>query len=239
MFPADIQDLAYLPNNNSHKVRKWFFTIITPSDEDIGKLLEAREENILRWLVCYKVIDDMKVRYLQGGLIFKDYAHDRTWLKHHLCSHTTWFIMMGSEKQIVEYCSKDLHQGKDNTTLIYGGNYTKKFIFPNTPEEYGSLTQLLSEDKIYLYEICENYPQIYETYYKALEKVAFERDRNKERKIPEVNWIYGLPGSEKTKLAQVCLKRYDLMKKHDFVYTGLYGRKNIIYENVKNNESLE
>jgi hypothetical protein len=48
MFPADIQDLAFLPNNNSHKVRKWFFTIISPSDEDIGKLLDARKEDTLR-----------------------------------------------------------------------------------------------------------------------------------------------------------------------------------------------
>jgi hypothetical protein len=98
----------------------------------------------------------MKVPYLQGGLIFKEYAHDRTWLKHHLCSRATWFIMNGCEKQIVEYWSKDFHQGKDNTTLIYGGNYTKKFIFPNTPEEYSPLTQLHNEDKIYIYEICQS-----------------------------------------------------------------------------------
>jgi hypothetical protein len=136
MFPADIQDLAFLPSK-IQQLRKWFFTIIAPSDEDIGKLLDAREENILRWLVCYKVVDDMKVPYLQGGLILNDNSYNQTWLKFHLCSRATWFIMKESEKQIVEYCSKDLHQGKNNTTLIYGDNYTKKFIFPNTPEEYG------------------------------------------------------------------------------------------------------
>jgi hypothetical protein len=67
MFPADIQDFAFLPNNNSHKVRRWFFTITTPSDEDIGKLLDARKDNTLKWLCCYKAIDEMKVPYLQGG----------------------------------------------------------------------------------------------------------------------------------------------------------------------------
>jgi hypothetical protein len=29
------------------------------------------------------------------------------------------------------------------------------------------------------------------------------------------------------------------MRKHDFVYTGLHGHKNIIYENVTNHERLE
>jgi hypothetical protein len=80
MFTADIQDLAYLPNNNRHKVRRWFFTIIVPSDEDIGKLLDAKKDNTLRWLCCYKVVDDKNVPYLQGGLIFKKCSHDRTWL---------------------------------------------------------------------------------------------------------------------------------------------------------------
>jgi hypothetical protein len=47
MFPADIQEFAYLPNNNSHQSRKWFFIITTPSDDDIGKLLDARRYNTL------------------------------------------------------------------------------------------------------------------------------------------------------------------------------------------------
>jgi hypothetical protein len=44
---------------------------------------------------------------------------------------------------------------------------------------------------------------------------------------------------EKTEFAQNCLKTYDLMRKHDFLFTGLRGYKNVIYENVKNNEKLE
>jgi hypothetical protein len=79
-----------------------------------------------------------------------------------------------------------------------------------------------------MYEICDNYPQIYETYYKALERTTLERDHHKERKIPEVNWIYRPPRLEKTEFAQDSLKTYDLMKKQDFVYTGLLGYKNII-----------
>jgi hypothetical protein len=97
----------------------------------------------------------------------------------------------------------------------------KKSIPAKIPEEYSALTQLLSEDKISMYEICENYPHIYETYYKALEKITLERDRYKEREIPEVNWIFGPPGSGKTEFAQESVKTYDLMKKHDFIYTGL------------------
>jgi hypothetical protein len=88
-------------------------------------------------------------------------------------------------------------------------------------------------------EICDNYPQIYETYYKALERITLERDSHKEREIPEVAWIYGPPGSGKTEFAQDCLKAYDIMRKKNFVYTGLHGHKNIIYENVTNNERLE
>jgi hypothetical protein len=34
------------------------------------------------------------------------------------------------------------------------------------------------------------------------------------------------------------LKTYDLIKKHDFLYTGFGGYKNIIYEKVINNEGL-
>jgi hypothetical protein len=90
-----------------------------------------------------------------------------------------------------------------------------------------------------MYEICENYPQIYETYYKVLEKITLERDSHKEREIPEVAWIYGPPGSEKTEFAQECLKTYDIMTKKVFIFTGLHGHKNIIYENVTNTEKLE
>jgi hypothetical protein len=58
MFPADIQDFASPPNNNSHQKRRWFFTITTPSDDDIGKLLDAWKDNTLRWLGCYKTVED-------------------------------------------------------------------------------------------------------------------------------------------------------------------------------------
>jgi hypothetical protein len=74
--------------------------------------------------------------------------------------------MKGYENQIVQYCTKDFNQGKDDTTLIYDDGCTKKSIPVKIPEGYGPLTQLLTEDKITTYEICENYPQIYETYYK-------------------------------------------------------------------------
>jgi hypothetical protein len=65
--------------------------------------------------------------------------------------------------------------------LIYDDGCTKKSIPVKIPDEYTTLSQLLTEDKINMYEICENYPQIYETYYKVLEKITLERDRNKER----------------------------------------------------------
>jgi hypothetical protein len=143
------------------------------------------------------------------------------------------------ENQIDEYCTKDFNQCKDNTTLIYDDGFTKKSIPAKIPDEYTALTQLLTEDKINMYEICDNYPQIYETYYKVLERITLERDSHKEREIPEVVWIYGHPGSGKTEFAQKSLKTYEIMRKHDFVFTGLRGHKNIIYENVTNHERLE
>jgi Holliday junction resolvasome RuvABC ATP-dependent DNA helicase subunit len=85
--------------------------------------------------------------------------------------------------------------------LPYNDGFTKKSITVKIPEEYSVLTQLLTEDEITIYEICENYPQIYETYYKVLERITLERDSHKEREIPEVNWIYGPPGSGKTEFA--------------------------------------
>jgi hypothetical protein len=143
---------------------------------------------------------DLKILYLQGGLIFKEHTHNQTWLNLHLCSCATWFIMKKYENQIVEYCTKNFNLGKDNTTLIYDDGFTKKSIPAKIPEEYDALTQLLTEDKISIYEICANYPHIYKTYYKALEKIKLERDRHKEREIPEINWIYGLSGSGKLNL---------------------------------------
>jgi hypothetical protein len=120
--------------------------------------------------------------------------------------------MKGYENKIVQYCTKNFNQGKDNTTLIYDDGFTKKSIPAKIPDEYSALTKLLSEDKINMYEICENYQQIYETYYKALEKITLERDSHKEREIPEVAWIYGPPGSVKTEFVQDCLKTYDIMR---------------------------
>jgi hypothetical protein len=114
--------------------------------------------------------------------------------------------MKGYENQIVQHCTKDFNQGKDNTTLVYDNGCTKRSIPVKIPGEYGALSQLLTEDKINIYEICE-----------ALERIILERDCHKERKIPEVNWIYVSPGSEKTEFAQDSLKTYDLMKKQDFV----------------------
>jgi hypothetical protein len=128
MFPADIQDFAYLPNNNTHQSRRWFFTITTPSDDDIGKLLDARKDNTLRWFCCYKTVDEMNVPYLQGGLIFQQHAHNQTWVKYHICNHATWFLMKKYENKIVQYCTKDFNQDKDNPTLIYDDGFTKNLF---------------------------------------------------------------------------------------------------------------
>jgi hypothetical protein len=160
-------------------------------------------------------------------------------LKYNLRSHAIWFIIKGYKNQVVQYCTKLFNLGKDSTTLVYDDGCTKRSITVKITKEYGVLTQLLTEDKITIYEICEKYPNIYETYYKALERIRLERYRHKEREIPELNWIYGPPGSGKTEFAQNCLKTYDLMKKQDFIYIGLRGHKNIIYENVTNHEKLE
>jgi hypothetical protein len=240
MFPADIQDFASLSNKDSQYLRKFVLTITSPSDDDIGKLLDVKRDNTLRWLCWYKTVENQKFLYLQGGLIFKEYTHNQTLLKLHLWTYTTLFLRKGYENQIVQYCAKDFNQGKDNTTLVYDDGCTKISIHVKIPEEYGALTQLLTEDKIKIYEICENYPHIYQTYYKALERITSERVRNKKREIPEVNWIYGHPGLGKIEFTQDSLKTYDLMKKHDFVYTRLRSHKNIIYdENVTNNERLK
>jgi hypothetical protein len=112
--------------------------------------------------------------------------------------------MKGYENQVVQHCTKDFNQGKDNTTLIYEDGFTKGSIpIPvKIPKKYVPLIQLLTEDKISIYEICENYPQIYETYFKTFERITLERDRHKEREIPEVNWIYGPPYSGKTEFTQ-------------------------------------
>jgi hypothetical protein len=229
MFPTNIQNFAFLPNN-SYLGRKWFFTITTPSDEDIGKLLDDRKNNTVRWMCCYKMVYEKKFPYLHGRLIFKEHPRDRTWLNPYLCNHAIWFIMKGYENQVVQHCTKDFNQGKDNTTLIYDDGFTNKSIpVNNTLKEYGCFTQLLTEDKLTIYEICENYPHIYETYYKVLERIAFERYRHKERRIPEFNWICGPPRSGKTKFAQNSLKTYDLTKKQDFNYTKLQGYKNVIF----------
>jgi hypothetical protein len=75
MFPTDIQDFESLPNKDSKYIRRWFFTITAPSDNNIGKLLNARKDKILRWLCCYKIVEDQKFTCLQGGLIFKEHTH--------------------------------------------------------------------------------------------------------------------------------------------------------------------
>jgi hypothetical protein len=67
MIPADIQDFSPLQNNNSQQGGRWFFTITVPSEEDVGKLLDDRKDNILRWLCYYKTVEDQKfLPYLQG-----------------------------------------------------------------------------------------------------------------------------------------------------------------------------
>jgi hypothetical protein len=137
-----------------------FFTTIVPSHDDIGKPLDGRKDNTLRWLCCYKTVGDQKVPYLQGGLIFKEHTHDRTWFKLYRCSHATWFIIKGYENQVVQHFTKDFNQGKDNTTLIYDDDYPKRSILAKIPEEYCALTQLLTENNITIYEICENYSHL-------------------------------------------------------------------------------
>jgi hypothetical protein len=77
MFPVDIQDFASLSNNNSNQGGRWFFTITAPSD-DLGKLLDTRKDNTLRWLCCVKTVEDQKFPYLQGGLIFMECENNQT-----------------------------------------------------------------------------------------------------------------------------------------------------------------
>jgi hypothetical protein len=81
----------------------------------------------------------MKIPYLQGGLIFKQHTYNQTWLNPHLRNHGIWFLMKGYENQVVQYCTKDFNQGKDNPTLVYDYGFTKKFIPANIPEEYTTL----------------------------------------------------------------------------------------------------
>jgi hypothetical protein len=63
MFPRDIQDFASLVNKDLKYSRRWFFTITAPSNDDIGKLLNAKN-NGLTWLCCFKTVYDMKFPYL-------------------------------------------------------------------------------------------------------------------------------------------------------------------------------
>jgi hypothetical protein len=159
--------------HNSHQGRRWFFAITAPSDDYIGELLSARKENTLRWLCCYKTVEDQKFLYLQGGLIFKQHTYNKTWLNLHLWSPSTLLLINGYENEVVQHCAEDFNQGKDRINLINDEGLRKRFIPIKIPEEYGALTQLLTEDKITIYEICENYPHIYETYYKVLERITF------------------------------------------------------------------
>jgi hypothetical protein len=94
------------------------------------------------------------------------------------------------ENQIVQYCTKDFNQNKDNTTLVYDDGFTRKSIPVKIPEEYSALTQLLTEDKISIYEFCENYPHIYKTYYKALERTTFEHDHKKRGKYLKLTGLW-------------------------------------------------
>jgi hypothetical protein len=134
-------------------------------------------------LYCCRTVEDKKFPFLQGGLIFKQHAHDQTWLKLRLCRDATLFIIRGYENQIVQHCLKDFNQSKSKfkTTLIYDDDFTKRSIPVNIPEKYGGLTQLFTEDNFTIYEICKNYHHIYQTYYKGLEKIAFERDHQERR----------------------------------------------------------
>jgi hypothetical protein len=70
----------------------------------------------------------MKNPYLPGGLIFKQHTPNQNWLNLHMCNHPTWFLMKEYENQIVQHCTKDFNQGKDNTTLIYDDGFRKKSI---------------------------------------------------------------------------------------------------------------
>jgi hypothetical protein len=91
--------------------------------------------------------------------------------------------MKRCENQVVQHCTKDFNQGKDNTTLIYEDGFANKSTPVNsTLKEYSFLTQLLTDDKITIYEICENYPHVYTIYHKVLEGITFERGRCKEKK---------------------------------------------------------
>jgi DNA-dependent RNA polymerase auxiliary subunit epsilon len=56
MFLVDIQDFTSLPNKDS----KIVLYITAPSDDDVEKLLDVRKYNILRWLCCYKTVEDQK-----------------------------------------------------------------------------------------------------------------------------------------------------------------------------------
>jgi hypothetical protein len=84
---------------------------------------------------------------------------------------------MDMKNRVVHHYTKDFNRGKDRTILIYDDDLTKKSIPAKIPEEYGALTQLLTENKITTYKICENYPHIYEIYFKVLERIIFESDQ--------------------------------------------------------------
>jgi hypothetical protein len=71
---------------------------------------------------------------------------------------------------------------------------------------------------------------MYSRHYKTLEKIVYERDRLKKRRLLEVTWIYGASVLGKIEWADEYLKSYDIFDKVGNYYLDLNENKNLVYD---------
>jgi hypothetical protein len=225
----NLDDFAISKFEQNKQSRKWFFTCNNPTDEDINNFKDARLDGTLSWLCVYKEIGEQGTPHLQGGLKLQNNSYNISWMNNHINNRTHWMIMKGSPEQVRNYCTKDYKQGKNTSEFIYDDGCKE-----NSKEIARKYCKDLQSGIKSLADISKEDPYFYQNHFKGLEALNTITRDEKQRKKPEVIWLYGEPGSGKTTWAINYLQNeYDNVKLTNNFFSGIRNSPNCIYDEIK------
>lgn len=167
--------------------------------------------------------DEDKVKYVIWG---REICPD-TGRKHLQC-----YVIFGKKTYRIKGAQKALGVGKCHMEVKHGTreqarDYCKK---DGDWEEWGEFDPVTKENlfKADLNYVKDNYPEFYCRYHRGLEKLAFSRDKGPEWRDIKVYWLWGSPGTGKTRKA---MEHESVFKADDLTWwDGYEGEERIVLD---------
>ena len=196
--------------------RAFCFTVNNPQDKE--ESLKALFSLDYQYVIVGQEVGKQGTKHLQGFIILKSRLRHRTIIKRVEGVH--FEIKRGSDHEAIEYCKKD------GVFTEYGKYKESEQGKRNDMIKLKEMTNNTNRmDKVI--EECQNFQQI-----RFVEKLY--EYKKVEREKPKVIWIYGEPGSGKSKYCNEKTKGKNVYWKPNSSHwwNGYGGHKIVIFDDI-------